>query len=115
MPKTWGWYLQPLWSSTIGVCGAWNFRSPRPSFTYTNAFCRPLPGPTRSTSDVFGPSGMQSGSESMRTTRGFSAVPSYLTVPVIVLSPGSGGGGAVAAAGAGSGVAAGAELLGGEL
>jgi hypothetical protein len=51
---------------------------------------------------------MHSGSESIRTTRGFSAVPSYLTVPEIVLSPGSGGGGAGAAAG--SGVAAGAEL-----
>jgi hypothetical protein len=46
----------------------------------------------------------------MRTTRGFSAVPSYLTVPVIVLSPGNGGGAAGAAVGAGSGVAAGAEL-----
>src|SRR5262245_42502893 len=53
---------------------------------------------------------MHSGSESMRTTRGFSAVPSYLTVPVMVLSPGSGAAGAGAAVGAGSGVAAGAEL-----
>ena len=45
----------------------------------------------------------------MRTTRGFSAVPSYLMDPVIVLSPGRGGGASGAAAGAGSGVA-GAEL-----
>ena len=45
----------------------------------------------------------------MRTTRGFSDVPSYLTVPVIVLSPGSGAGAAGAAVGA-LGVAAGAEL-----
>src|SRR5262245_58676178 len=53
---------------------------------------------------------MHSGSESMRTTRGFSAVPSYFTVPVMVLSPGSATGAAGAAVGAGSGVAAGAEL-----
>ena len=44
----------------------------------------------------------------MRMTRGFSEVPSNLTVPVIVLSPRSGVGAAGAAVG--SGVAAGAEL-----
>ena len=106
-PKTCGEYLQPFWSSTTGVFGAWNVRSPRPSLTYTNAFWRPLPGPTMRTSEVVGPSGMHRGSESMRTTRGFSAVPSYLMDPVIVLSPGRGGGGSGAAAGSG---VAGAEL-----
>jgi hypothetical protein len=46
-----------------------------------------------------------------RMTRGFSEVPSYLTVPVIVLSPGAVSGAAGAAVG--SGVAAGAELVAG--
>src|ERR1700687_2178270 len=43
MPKTCGWYVQPLWSMTAGVAGG-GYVPEIPDFTYTNTFARTVSG-----------------------------------------------------------------------
>src|SRR5579872_3577987 len=85
-PMTWGLYWQPLWSSRTGVEGTSHCLSGRPDFTHTNAHLSVLLSLTTASS-VFAGVGcafMQNGTADISMFFGVGAVPSNITLPVMV-------------------------------
>src|SRR5205823_8027521 len=86
-PSTCGWYWHPFWSMVTESFGTSKLRSPMPSLTSTKTFAS-LPLSTTMVSEVLLP--LQAASWLMSILEGLGAVPSKLTVPLILAAvPGS--------------------------
>src|ERR1017187_6327356 len=88
MPKTCGWYVQPLWSMTAAAAGG-GYVPEIPDFTYTNTFARPLSGPTTISSFATSPgcAFAQKASADILNFSGAGTAPSKTILPVTAAAP----------------------------